>query len=467
MNNLKKKRQRIAIMLFVLVSAINISAQTTVPIDESHFPDEGFRNYVNQHATPDNISSITTFDIRDDEFIFNIKDLKGIEFFTSLERLYIQNCNFKTVNLSNNLNLHRLSINKCHELNSISITDHPQIDTIVIWSCNKFSVANLSNNPKLDHVDFERNNVLQELNLSNNTNFRVLHLIYCDNLLKLDVSNDNKLEAMRLWGVENLPYLDVRSNTQLKDLRIRSHQMKSLDVTNNTKLESLMIWGAPITSLDVSANQKLTKLYLDTLQLTGIDLSNNFNLKEFHCTKNNITELNLSNNPALSNLDCDSNQLTHLDLSNNPELKTLDCSNNLLTSLDLQHNTKLNDVRIFMNHIKEDAMTNLINSLPYYYGKFCVIYPEGDEGNAFTYDHYKLVKSKHWYPCYAILAWKPYAGIYDWSIAEMNDNYWKWVHIETIEKDKQTSPIYNLNGQRLAFPPAKAPYIQNGRIQIQ
>ena len=149
MNNLIKKGQTIAIMLFVMAGAINTSAQTTVPIDEEHFPDEGFRNYVNAHATPDNISSITRFTIDDEKSEYNIKDLQGIEYFTSLTDLAIYSCNITNTNLSNIPNLRSLVVYNCPELISLSMTGHSQIAGIGIDHCKNLSVAHLSNNPNL------------------------------------------------------------------------------------------------------------------------------------------------------------------------------------------------------------------------------------------------------------------------------------------------------------------------------
>ena len=510
MNNLIKKGQTIAIMLFVMVGAINTSAQTTVPIDEEHFPDEGFRNYVNAHATPDNISSITRFTIDDEKSEYNIKDLQGIEYFTSLTDLAIYSCNITNTNLSNIPNLRSLVVYNCPELISLSMTGHSQIAGIGIDHCKNLSVAHLSNNPNLGTLFIQQNsnlqqielegnvalkeiklwqpkdalmttcdfsmlpnleylsfNNLQGLNLSGNTNLKHLDTTDSPNLLGIDISNNVNLEAVWFFGTKNLPSLDVRSNTRLKDLRIKSHQLTSLDVSNNTNLEFLLVMNAPITSLDVSANQKLTSLFLDSLQLTEINLSNNDKLKEFRCIRNNITALDFSNNPALTSIDCNGNQLTSLDLSYNPELKTLNCSNNLLTSLDLQHNTNIQDALIFMNHIKENDMTMLINSLPLAYGNFCVLFPEGDEGNVFTYNHYQLVKSKRWTPYYMEWNWFPYRERYNYAKREITDKFWEGTHIQTIGTDKQTSPIYNLNGQRLAYPSVKTPYIQNGRIHIK
>ncbi|MCR5512210.1 MAG: hypothetical protein K6F43_01430 [Prevotella sp.] len=492
MNNLIKNMHRIVILLFVLASAINMSAQTTVPIDTEHFPDEGFRNYVNDHATPDNISSIARFTINDDKSVYNIKDLQGIEYFTSLIGLAIYSCNITNTDLSNIPNLRSLGVYDCPELISLSMTGHSQIAGIGIENCKKLSVAHLSNNPNLGTLTIQQNpnlqqieldgntalreiklwqpnnapmtaydfsmltnleylsfNNLEELNLAGNAKLKHLDTTDSPNLLGIDVSNNVNLEALWLFGVSNLASLDVRNNTQLKDLRINSRQMTSLDVTKNTNLEFLLVMNAPITSLDVSANQKLTSLFLDSLQLTGINLSNNDKLKEFRCIRNNITALDFSNNPALSSIDCNSNQLTCLDVSNNPELTTLNCSNNLLTSLDLQQNTNINNILFFMNNIKEDAMTLLINSLPSTYGNFCVLYPEGDDGNVFNYDHYQLVKSKRWTPYYMELVWFPYQERYDYAKREITDKFWEGTHIQTIGTDKQINPVYNLHGQKV------------------
>ena len=64
-------------------------------------------------------------------------------------------------------------------------------------------------------------------------------------------------------------------------------------------------------------------------------------------------------------LECNGNQLTSLDVSKNTALEWLKCSRNQLTSLDLSSCTKLTNIECYENNINGEAMTKLVESLPY------------------------------------------------------------------------------------------------------
>lgn len=188
-----------------------------IPVDEQHFPDENFRNYVIEYCA-DQSGFLSYKKIADVSIIsvdgYGIASLKGIEYFTALTSLY------------------------CYG--------------------NLLTQLDVSRNTALDAL-FCGGNQLKELDISSNT---ALTILSCDeNLLaQLDVSSNTALES--LWCDKNkLAKLDVRNNTALKELGCVKNQLTQLDVGNNTALENLQCSGNRLNELDISNIPKLITAY--------------------------------------------------------------------------------------------------------------------------------------------------------------------------------------------------------------
>ena len=249
-----------------------------VAIDEAHFPNENFRNYVSREFDTNKDGKLSKYELDKVEEI-NIANtslvysLKGIEYFKNLTKLIFYG------------------------------------------------------------------NYLTELDVSKNINLTTLHC-YGNNLKSLDVTKNTKLTELYCC-CNNLKSLDVTKNTKLTKLYCSNNNLKSLDVRENINLTTLYCNNNNLKSLDVSKNKNLTELHCEYNKLTSLDLSKNTKLTYLNCKRNELTSLNVSKNTNLTYLDCNFNNLTSLDVRENTKLTYLDCFHNNLTSLDVSKNTKL------------------------------------------------------------------------------------------------------------------------------
>ena len=213
---------------FMLVAEENL-----LPIDERHFPDPAFRDYLKNAKNADmdqdgmlsdtEIARVWGINCSD----LGIRDLRGIGYFTALEFLQCYN--------------------------------------------NQLTSLDLSKNTALTYLKCD-NNQLTSLDLSNCT---FLNDLYCYN---------NKLTS-----------LDLSNCTFLDDLYCHNNKLTSLDLSKNTALTYLQCDNNQLTSLDLSKNTALTYLQCDNNQLTSLDLNKNTDLFYLKCNNNQLACLDLSN----------------------------------------------------------------------------------------------------------------------------------------------------------------------------
>ena len=270
-----------------------------VTIDNTNFPDANFRTVVKKFDTNQD-SSLSDTEIAAVKKINcsnkGITNLKGIEYFTSLNILWCTDNQLTALDVSENTALTKL--NCC--FNKLTSLDVSKNTALTILECN----AN-----RLTSLDVSKNTALTELNCS----------------------------------INELTSLDVSKNTALTILYCNDNQLTSLDVSKNTALISLNCVCNQLTSLDVSKNTALQILNCNYNQLTVLDVSKNTALTGLKCRNNQLTVLDVSKNTALTDLECRDNQLTVLDVSKNTALTDLECRNNQLTSLDVS-NTNMDDL---------------------------------------------------------------------------------------------------------------------------
>ena len=257
-----------------------------VAIDNTNFPDANFCSFVASSFDEDNDNYLSNTEINAAENINcadkGISDLTGISHFTALKRLY------------------------CDD--------------------NQLTSLDVSKNTALTYLDCY-DNQLTSLDVSKNTALTYLDC-YGNQLTSLDVSKNTALTYLDC-GRNQLTSLDVSKNTALTYLDCRSNQLTKLDVSKNTALTELDCRSNRLTKLDVSKNTALTTLYCWDNQLTKLDVSKNTALTDLACYKNQLTSLDVSKNTALTELDCDKNQLTSLDISNTNIMYDLNCSGNV------------------------------------------------------------------------------------------------------------------------------------------
>ena len=234
------------------------AAETGIAIDETHFPDAAFRDFVKQYdydrdgsLSGTEADSVTQMNIAEK----NVKSLKGIEFFSRLNSLECGRNQLTELDVSRNTELTWLW---CEE--------------------NQLTALDVSHNLKLTNL-YCGDNRLTELDVSKNTELLDLTCIF-NRIRELDISN----------------------NTKLTDLGVSGNCLTELDISHNPELKWVCCPWNELTELDVSHNPGLVNLSCAGNKLTKLDLSNNADLDMLYCMDNRITSLDLSNCPKLAGL---------------------------------------------------------------------------------------------------------------------------------------------------------------------
>ena len=194
-----------------------------VAVDEEHFPDESFRQYVLENMDWNGSGYLSPQELLENESIdvggLGVSDLTGVELFPNLKYLF------------------------CWE--------------------NDLTGLDVSQNPKLEILNVDSNR-LTELDVSANTALREL---YC--------------------GYNQLTELDLSVNTKLVNLSCAGNQLAELKLDGCTALKTLNCAGNRLTVLDLSRNIALEELVCGNNQLTSLDLNNNTALSKMNSTGGN------------------------------------------------------------------------------------------------------------------------------------------------------------------------------------
>ena len=303
----KKNEIRVAILLAVMMTFMNfiitpvMAEPKVVAINGINFPDETFRNYVkttttintngDDALTQDELVAVTVINVEEK----GIANLKGIEYFTELKKLYCNKNRLTALDLSKNTNLETLNC-QVNQLTTLDLSENTNLTTLDCMA-NQLTTLDLSENKNLENL-FCRDNKLTTLDLKNNKNLTTLNCM-ANKLTTLDLKNNKNLTTLNCVSTD-LSALDLSENKNLKNLYCDHNQLTTLDLSKNTKLTAINCQVNQLTALDLSENKNLEILYCDQNQLTTLDLKNNTNLEELYCDENQLTTLDLSNNPKVS-----------------------------------------------------------------------------------------------------------------------------------------------------------------------
>lgn len=250
-----------------------------VDINETNFPDNAFREYVEQFDTsgdnklsPEELNAVAIMYVNSK----GIKDLKGIEHFTELTKL---DC-----------------------------------------CCNQITYLDVTKNLKLEYLDCSDNELTS---FDADGNVDLTYLDCSDNrLVSIDVANNTSLEKL-YCSMNGLTSLDVTKNAKLERLSCFENQLTSLDVTKNPELSYLVCSENKLKEINVTQNTELTGLYCYLNSITTLDVTKNTLLTDLVCFENQLMTLDVTKNTELTELICFGNQLTSLDLTHNTKLTSL------------------------------------------------------------------------------------------------------------------------------------------------
>ena len=375
-----------------------------VEINETYFPDENFRSWILSQSygadgvlTPAESAFNSRINLKDK----NIRDLKGIEFFTGISEL---NCG--------NNQLTRLDLSRNKVLTEVNCSNN-QLTSLDMSGCEELTTLDCSNN-QLSQLDVSGCTALQSLNCYHNQ----IKGIAMKELVE-SFPNSSLTKWMRVIYNENEGNIMTKSQVAAarnKNLYPLTYNGNGWVNYHGTELLSEEYFPDAnfrgwIASQPYGADGELTDEKLGSI--TEIDVSNNniqslkgieffTELKTLRCDNNLLAELDLSKNTKLTMLRCNNNRIAKLDLSKNTMLTTLYCNNNQMTELNMSGCSALTYLNNHSNRIKDKAMDALVEAMPTVSNKKWYVLYKGnvDEENVMTTLQVAAAKVKGWIPHY-------------------------------------------------------------------
>ncbi|MBR5102033.1 MAG: leucine-rich repeat domain-containing protein [Muribaculaceae bacterium] len=388
-----------------------------VPINETNFPDQKFREYVLENCNlGGTVDQSVTHLYLDDK---GITDLTGIELFpnltylaarrnsipsvdlsanTELTVLYLARNQIDTIDLSHNTNLEYLDLSY-NQLSDIDISDltaltdlelsgnvltnkvldfedMPNIRYIYVRDCHLASLNNLKDKTNLYYV-YALDNYFTVIDVSGCTSLYYLNLD-CDNTFDHDGDYEPSqgeyqgLQSLNVTGCVNLERLNASHGklteipgftdcTKLLYIDIDHNQLTNttISVTGMTDLETFEIDDNKLTSIDVTNNLKLTYLDVGENDLGSLDVTKNTELLYLGADQCGLENgIDLSNNTKLAWFSAALNGMPSLDVSNNPALEFLFIPINFVKHLDLSNNPELRLIAPALNPIVSLDLSN-------------------------------------------------------------------------------------------------------------
>ena len=151
MKTMKRGLALVLALLLALSAMSALAADNSVAINSKNFPDETFRSYVQKKFDTNKDNKLSAAEIKKATFIDvsekkAIKNLKGIQYFTALKRLYCSETSITTLDLSKNTNLTEvgvgetplssLKLGKLKKLHTLEATD-TKLKKLDISGCDK------------------------------------------------------------------------------------------------------------------------------------------------------------------------------------------------------------------------------------------------------------------------------------------------------------------------------------------
>ena len=303
------------------------SAQASVVINETNFPDEALRNCASEYDEDGNgtlsdgeLAAITIINAG------GILNLKGAEHFTNLEELhlwgYSEEESIREIDPSMFPKLYRFTLGDCNGVTALDFSKNTMFETIDLSRCPNVHALSLPASVK--EIQLNGTSKLTALDVSQLTNLTGLWLQHTG-ITDLDFSNHPAIQLVSILGeedaVDKMNSLNLQNCATLENVDIRYTTIKSLSMKHLPIVRTLMMLNNDITTIT-------------------IDDCEEFN--DITCDHNVLGTLSLTNNPQLSAVNCEDNRLQVLIADNCPVLGRVQAFNNRLMWLDLKDVVKGN-----------------------------------------------------------------------------------------------------------------------------
>lgn len=351
---------------------------STVAVDEEHFPDKAFRAYVSEHFDTDKDGSLSeseieaakTVDMKGNDDLVSLEGINYLKHLVSLdcstttklpdsidsdEMMEVHGGNVKDLDVSENRDLEELHCsgnyglklkstdfsNNNPKLRVLELENVAEVGSVDVSGCPDLEVLNCASTD-ISKVDVTSNSRLKELNVSGT---------YCEGV---DVSKNPELETLNISQCHDQDWqycvdsVDVTHNPKLKRLEAAYTNIENIDVSQNPDLEILYLYYSHVKDLDISNNDKLVRIDMNHTGISSIDVSDKPDLFALNVEMTNVSKIDVTHNPKLFEVYLTGDKgIKELDLSGSPDMEHLRVSGTSITKLDLSHCPKL---AAFYNH---------------------------------------------------------------------------------------------------------------------
>lgn len=207
-----------------------------------------------------------------------VSSLKGIEYFSKMTKLIVQNSAIDSLNLKSTMALDTVRILNDKDLQFVDLSGCVNMRYIRVADIPAVSL-NFSNLPALNYINLVSLGRLNDLRTDNAANLRHLMTVGLTSLKSVNVSTNAELRRL---------YFEVGS------------AINSIDVTKNRKLYGLVSTFSPaLKTIDFSKNDSLLFVNLDDSSIDTVDFSHNPELVAVAMLRTPLRNLSFLSNPKL------------------------------------------------------------------------------------------------------------------------------------------------------------------------
>ena len=229
---------------------VEVAEYFYVPIAKAHFPDAVFREYVRRfdsdgdaRLSRQELGAVKTLVLSN----YEIVTLKGIEYFTALEKLECGNTTLEEIDVSRNRALKTL---KCDDngITTLDLTQNTELEYLNLEVTGRLKInLDLTNCRKLKTFTCAESG-LTGVNMANRPKLESADFLWCSGIKKLDISGCGKLKTLRAPCGDDeegkLDTLKIDGCVSLAKRTCINNVLKALDVSHCPALVACLQKGA-------------------------------------------------------------------------------------------------------------------------------------------------------------------------------------------------------------------------------